>query len=170
MRKDDSRKDESLARRLTWPIEWVVQEAPRWWEQANVVQGWPRKGTTPEEVAAAERLDTISQEVLTGETPVVEDDPELVSLSQVAAVVADAVHPVQPAPRFRRELKQALLATHRQQVAQRSIFEQAMFHRAEGSSLRPWHVAATVPVLIGILALIWRRSRSTSNQAAEAAA
>lgn len=80
------------------------------------------------------------------------------------ADVADLLQPVAPNPLFRQQLKQALILAHRQRSARQFIFAYS-----SESSLWPWHVIATVPVLLGIAALIWRHTHRASTQAAEAA-
>jgi len=84
-------------------------------------------------------------------------EDEMAALTQLAEQVALSVRPVHPAPRFRKELRRALLSTHRQRSAQRRIFAHPLFEqglidrtlleRVEINSPWFWQVAAAVPVL-----------------------
>ncbi len=68
---------------------------------------------------------------------------------------------VQPSPEFRAQLKEALLAEHRQRLAYRVA---APAPQEGGISWR-WSLAATVPLLIGVLAtILWRRSHRSDEQ------
>ncbi len=71
---------------------------------------------------------------------------------------------VQPAYEFRQQLKTALLAAHRQHAARH-----ALFAAQPESAVWPWPVIASVPVVIGIAALIWHRTHRPATQTAKAA-
>ena len=70
---------------------------------------------------------------------------------------------VRPSPEFRAQLKEALLAEHRQRLAYRAAAP-APAPQEGGISWR-WSLAATVPLLIGVLAtILWRRSHRSDEQ------
>ena len=70
---------------------------------------------------------------------------------------------VRPSPTFRARLKQALLAEHRRRLAGGASVPAP---REGGISWR-WSLAATVPLLIGVLAtILWRRSHRSDEQLA----
>jgi len=108
------------------------------------------------------------------------DADEIIALTHLAGQVAYTVRPAHPTPRFRKELRQALLSTHRQQAAQRRIFAHPLFERGlvdrsllerlEINSPWFWQVAAAVPVLIAIAAVVWRYTRRPTEQAEKLAA
>jgi len=107
-------------------------------------------------------------------------EDEIAALSRLAEQVALSVRPVYPAPRFRRELRRALLSAHRQQSAQRRIFAHPLFEqglidrtlleRVEINSPWFWQMAAAVPVLLAVTALIWRYTHRVEEQAGEVVA
>ena len=125
----------------------------------------------PAEVLEAhtQRLFAGSIQQVNGRAPFADRGDEIGELVRLAEHVAVAVHPAQPAPTFRRDLRQALLSTHRQQAAQRRLFAHPLFERGvidrsllerlEINSPLFWQIAAAVPVLIAVAALIWRFSR-----------
>ncbi len=108
------------------------------------------------------------------------DEDEITVLTHLAGRVASAVRPAYPSPRFRKELRQALLSTHRQQAAQRRIFAHPLFEkgvvdrslleRLEINSPWFWQMAAAVPLLIAIAAILWRYTRRPTEQAEKLAA
>jgi len=114
-----------------------------------------------------------------GSAPGVVGD-ELAELTYLAEQVGLVVRPIPPAPLFRRELRQALLSAHRQQAAQRKLFAHPLFERGlvdrsllermEINSPLFWQIAAAVPVLIAVAALIWRFSRRPAEQPGDMAA
>jgi hypothetical protein len=68
---------------------------------------------------------------------------------------------VQPSPAFRERLKEALVAEQRQRLAYRAAVPAP---QESGISWR-WSLAATVPLLIGVLAtILWRRSHRSNEQ------
>ncbi len=68
---------------------------------------------------------------------------------------------VRPSPTFRARLKEALLAEHRQRLAYRAVVPAPQ----EGGISWRWSLAATVPLLIGVLAtILWRRSHRSNEQ------
>ena len=68
---------------------------------------------------------------------------------------------VRPSPTFQARLKQALLSEHRQRLAYRAAVPVA---QESGISWR-WSLAATVPLVIGVLAtILWRRSQRSAGQ------
>lgn len=68
---------------------------------------------------------------------------------------------VRPSPEFRARLKEALLAEHRRRLAN----ETTLPARLEGGISWRWSLAATVPLLIGVLAtILWRRSHRSNGQ------
>ncbi len=68
---------------------------------------------------------------------------------------------VRPSPEFRARLKEALLAEHRRRVANETVLPA----RQEGGISWRWSLAATVPLLIGVLAtILWRRSHRSNEQ------
>ena len=69
---------------------------------------------------------------------------------------------VRPSPAFRTRLKEALLAEHRQRLAYQAA---AVPAPQEGGISWRWSLAATVPLLIGVLAtILWRRSHRSNEQ------
>lgn len=81
-------------------------------------------------------------------------------LHRLVEDLAHLIQPVTPAPQFRHQLKRELLAAHRQGAAQ-PITKGAQTFRAVVS----WSMLATLPVLLGIGALLWRRSQRPVNTA-----
>ena len=70
---------------------------------------------------------------------------------------------VKPSEEFRAQLQQALLAEHRRRLAQGASVPAP---REAGISWR-WSLAATVPLLIGVLAtILWRRSHRADGRLA----
>ncbi len=68
---------------------------------------------------------------------------------------------VRPSPEFRARLKEALLAEHRRRLAGEGMLPA----RQEGGISWRWSLAATVPLLIGVLAtILWRRSHRSDGQ------
>ena len=68
---------------------------------------------------------------------------------------------VRPSPEFRVRLKEALLAEHRRRLANEGMLPV----RQEGGISWRWSLAATVPLLIGVLAtILWRRSHRSNEQ------
>ena len=68
---------------------------------------------------------------------------------------------VRPSSEFRVRLKEALLAEHRRRLANEGILPA---RQVGGISWR-WSLAATVPLLIGVLAtILWRRSHRSEGQ------
>jgi hypothetical protein len=68
---------------------------------------------------------------------------------------------VRPSPAFRTRLKEALLAEQRQRLAYRAAVPAP---QESGISWR-WSLAATVPLLIGVLAtILWRRSHRSDER------
>lgn len=68
---------------------------------------------------------------------------------------------VRPSPEFRARLKKALLAEHRRRLASEGMLPA----RQEGGISWRWSLAATVPLLIGVLAtILWRRSHRSDGQ------
>ena len=68
---------------------------------------------------------------------------------------------VRPSPEFRARLKEALLAEHRRRLAN----ETTLPARQEVGISWWWSLAATVPLLIGVLAtILWRRSHRSNGQ------
>lgn len=67
---------------------------------------------------------------------------------------------MQPDPIFRERLKQALLAEQRRRLAQ----EAASPTPPEGGVSWRWSLAATVPLLIGVLAYLWRRHQRPGDR------
>ncbi|MCY3710422.1 MAG: hypothetical protein OXG26_16130 [Caldilineaceae bacterium] len=66
-----------------------------------------------------------------------------------------------PSPEFRARLKEALLAEHRRRLANEGMLPA----RQEGGISWRWSLAATVPLLIGVLAtILWRRSHRSNEQ------
>ena len=84
-------------------------------------------------------------------------------LAQMASFL-DRLFPfVKPSPTFRAQLKQALLAEHRRRLASGS----AVPVPQQGRISWRWSLAATVPLLIGVLAtILWRRSHRSDEQLA----
>ena len=68
---------------------------------------------------------------------------------------------VRPSPEFRARLKEALLAEQRRRLANEALLPA----RQEGGISWRWSLAATVPLLIGVLAtILWRRSHRSNEQ------
>ena len=66
-----------------------------------------------------------------------------------------------PSEAFRASLKQALMAEHRRRLTHRKAVPA---RRETGISWR-WSLAATAPLLIGVLAtILWRRSHRSNGQ------
>jgi hypothetical protein len=138
---------------FAWPVSWLQQAQwpVRWqdWRSPARVDRSPAGDSTLAPLAdGAELLDEV----------------ETVELAQLAEDLAQLITPVIPDPRFRAELKATLLVAHTQQRTRRNFFPSMADY-----SLRSWQVIATVPVLVGVAALIWRYSQRSAGQSLEAA-
>lgn len=92
------------------------------------------------------------------------NESKATELAQVADYLTQVIIPVTPDPQFRAELKTKLLIAHTQQGTRRGFFPPLT-----ESPLRSWQVIATVPVVVGVAALIWRYSQRSAGQSLEAA-
>ena len=123
-----------------------------WWRQfrVGVLRGIPFFQSPHAETEA-----DASDEELT------EEEEE--QLAQMVSFL-DRLFPfVKPSPTFRARLKQALLAEQRRRLASGASVP---VPREGGISWR-WSLAATVPLLIGVLAtILWRRSHRSDEQLA----
>ena len=171
MRQENSNGSESY---WQWPAV-LAERIPQVWLVKSGLAPATASGEDPAEV-----LDVHAQRLLAAKvqpasvgslfaergTDIGDEIGELVHLAEHVAL---AIHPAQPVPAFRRELRQALLSTHRQQAAQRRLFSHPLFEkgiidrslleRMEINSPWFWQLAAAVPVLIAVAALLWRYSR-----------
>lgn len=95
-----------------------------------------------------------------------EGDEELpaADLVRFADDLAHLIQPVLPDPAFRSQLKLTLIASHPQNTTRRLPFS-----TGPEAMLQPWQVIATVPVLVGVAALIWRYRPRSEAQPSEAA-
>ena len=99
----------------------------------------------------------------TGDEPMQEEEQQF---AQMVTSLGRLFPFVRPSPTFRARLKEALLAEHRQRLAYRAVVpapqEGGISLGAQASRLPGswrWSLAATVPLLIGVLAtILWRRS------------
>jgi len=135
-----------------------------WWRQfrVGVLSGIPFLPSPRAETEAeseAESVDEASDEA-SGEALTEEEEKQL---AQMVSFL-DRLFPfVKPSPTFRTRLKQALLAEHRRRLASGA---QVPAPQEGGISWR-WSLAATVPLLIGVLAtILWRRSHRSDEQLA----
>lgn len=136
---------------FVWPASWLqsAQWPIRWQDWRSATDGAPvdrsavspvvEEGTLPEEV-------------------------EPVELAKVTEDLAQLIAPVLPDPHFRAELKVTLLAAHAEQGMRRPFFPSLADY-----PLRSWQVIATVPVVVGVVALIWRYAQRSAGQSLEAA-
>jgi hypothetical protein len=82
-------------------------------------------------------------------------------LAQMALSVGRLFPFVPPSPTFRARLQQALVAEHRRRLGNGAAVPAP---QESGISWR-WSLAATVPLLIGVLAtILWRRSHRSNAQ------
>ena len=127
-----------------------------WWRQFRVgfLSGIPFLPSARAETEA-EASDETGDEALT--------EAEEKQLAQMVSFL-DRLFPfVKPSPTFRARLKQALLAEHRRRLASGA----AVTAPQEGGISWRWSLAATVPLLIGVLAtILWRRSHRSDEQLA----
>ena len=123
-----------------------------WWRQfrVGVMSGIPFLPSPRTETEAE-----ATEEALT------EEEEE--QFAQMASFL-DRLFPfVKPSPTFRARLKQALLAEHRRRLASGAPVPAPQ----EGGISWRWSLAATVPLLIGVLAtILWRRSHRSDEQLA----
>jgi hypothetical protein len=82
----------------------------------------------------------------------------------LAQAIAREIQPITPSEEYRKQLKKALLAAHRQEAAQRTLFGSM-----ESSPYVSWPLIASVPVVLGIAALLWRHTHRAGNNVADAA-
>lgn len=153
-----------------------------WLEKAGWVVAGESAALDPADV-----LDAHAQRLVAGEVRpskpaphLASDEDEITVLTHLAGRVAYTVRPAYPTPRFRKELRQALLSTHRQQAAQRHIFAHPLFEkgvidrslleRLEINSPWFWQIAAAVPLLIAIAAILWRYTHRPTAQVEKLAA
>lgn len=76
-------------------------------------------------------------------------------------ITADNLPSVSLDPCFRSDLKQRLLAAHPELTERRSLWRSMT-----ADPLRIWSVIATLPVIVGVVAFLWRRSQRTVQQPA----
>ena len=94
----------------------------------------------------------------TGDEPMQEEEQQF---AQMVTSLGRLFPFVRPSPTFRARLKEALLAEHRQRLAYRAVVPAPQ----EGGISWRWSLAATVPLLIGVLAtILWRRSHRSNQQ------
>lgn len=89
---------------------------------------------------------------------------DLADLGEFAGELAHLIQPSLPDPIFRAGLKMALITAHEQNGAWRMRFRTRL-----DAPVQPWQVIATVPVLVGVAALIWRYHQRAEVQPSEAA-
>jgi hypothetical protein len=143
---------------FAWPISWLQQaQWPVRWQNWRLLE---REDRSPADVA---QVDTLSLASLVDEIELF-DEVEMVELTQMAEDLAQLITPVFPDPQFRTDLKETLLAAHIQQGTRSNFFPPLTDY-----SLRPWQVIATVPVVVGVAALIWRYSQRSTGQSLEVA-
>lgn len=159
-------------------VAWAERIPHAWLEMT----GWVTAPESPQS-DPAQWLDAHAQALLAGKPypsaaqQQAADAEEFAALAALAEEVAVILRPAQPAPHFRKELRQALLSTHRQQAAQRRIFAHPLFEkgvvdrslleRLEIRSPLFWQIAAAVPVLIAVAALLWRYNRRPAPHSGE---
>jgi len=160
-----------------WPAALAERIPLGWLERAGWVVASSSDAADPIAV-----LDAYTQRLVANDLrparyvhPAAPDEDEIVALSHLAERVAYTVRPAHPSPRFRKELQRALLSTHRQKAAQRRIFAHPLFEqgvvdrslleRMEINSPWFWQVAAAVPILLAIAAIIWRYTHRGEDQA-----
>lgn len=136
---------------FAWPVSW--------WQQAQWPARWQDWRPTRGDESPAD--DPILAPI---DNAHLIDEVEMVELDQLAEDLAQLITPVIPDPRFRAELKATLLAVHTPQGTRHNFFPSMADY-----SLRSWQVIATVPVLVGVAALIWRYSQRSAGQSLEAA-
>ncbi|HRJ45515.1 MAG: hypothetical protein KJZ86_15295 [Caldilineaceae bacterium] len=151
----------------------------------RIPHGWLEKAgwmvaPASETLEPAEVLDVHSRQLLSGGTAsgefvlrIAVNGDEIAALTHLAEQVAGTVRPAHPRALFRKELRAALLTTHRQQAAQRRLFAHPLFEkgvvdrslleRLDIKSLWFWQIAAAVPVLIAVAALLWRYAHRTAE-------
>lgn len=120
-----------------------------WWQQlkVDIVSGIPFM-QAPNVDAGTEEGDELTRE-------------EEEQFAEMVASLGSLFPFVRPSPAFRARLKNALLAEQRQRLAYRA----AVPAPQEGSISWRWPLAATVPLLIGVLAtILWRRSHRSGEQ------
>lgn len=84
-------------------------------------------------------------------------------LESLERAIARVIRPMTPRAHFRRTLKEALLAEHRKQ---RALDDSP--RPPAPSWYRTWRLAATVPVVLGLLALLWLRRQTEAPSPLEA--
>lgn len=168
-----------------WAEGWteaLTQRIPQVW---FVPSGWrSSENGAPD---PAELLDLHTSALLMGQdagaSVTLETAAETAEIGELVLLAGDlsqAIRPAYPSPLFRQELGQALLSTHSQQAAQRRLFSHPLFEqgivdrswleRMEINSPWFWQVAAAVPVLIAVAALIWRYTRRPAEHPGNIAA
>ena len=96
----------------------------------------------------------------TGDEPMQEEEQQF---AQMVTSLGRLFPFVRPSPTFRARLKEALLAEQRQRLAYRAVVPAPQ----EGGISWRWSLAATVPLLIGVLAtILWRRSHRSDARLA----
>lgn len=136
-----------------------------WWESSNWIsqwQIWEGKVTewwqSPLELLSPGSVSSVALPPMQELDASADIDSELVSH---LAVVLPAV---EPDPAFRQRLKLALTAAHQQKTAQHILFStRGDIH------LWTWPMLASVPVVLGIAALIWHRSHRSPVETIKAA-
>lgn len=95
-------------------------------------------------------------------------EPDLAEVLELAETLYHEIQPMTPSAVFRENLRLALMTAHRQRTAQHTLFPYVA--EDEETLTWSWQLLATVPVLLGILAFIWRRTHRSAEQPMEAGA
>lgn len=167
------------------PWQWssvVTERIPQEW---LVKAGWAvavESDMDPVELLDAHTqrtLATSARSVRPAPPPVAEED-ELAALLHLSERVAVTIQPAAPAPRFRQDLRHALLSAHRQQAARRRIFAHPLFEkgivdrslleRMEINSPLFWQAAAALPIFIAVVAILWRYTHRGATSVKESVA
>ena len=126
---------------------------------ANMLNRWEQFRTDVVRVMPfrqASRSDTESE--ATGDEWTEEEEAQF---AQMVSFLGRLFPFVRPSPEFRARLKEALLAEQRRRLANETVLPA----RQEGGISWRWSLAATVPLLIGVLAtILWRRSHRSNEQ------
>jgi hypothetical protein len=156
----DQNQQSEQGGRFPWPITWLDRAQ---WSSLRQIYEWQ---LPPQLAAEFEKLDLRSYVpwYVTRQELEIAAEIDAEEEQKLTQEIAKSIQLVKPSVEYRDQLKAALLATHRQDAAQRTLFQSV-----EDSPYVSWPLIATVPVLLGIAALLWRHTHRSGTDIADAA-
>jgi hypothetical protein len=156
----DQNQQNEQSSRFPWPITWLDRAQ---WSSFRQIYEWQ---LPPQLAAEFEKLDLRSYVpwYVTRQETEIAAEIDVEEETKLAQEIAKSIRLVEPSAEYRKQLKAALLAAHRQDATQRTLFRSI-----DDSPYVSWPLIATVPVLLGIAALLWRHTHRSVTDIADAA-